>query len=131
MRPPSGDRAVFGARPLRSLRGRHRRLRLLVHAHEVQVVVGDLLRRVATLERAVEEGLQRVPPDRATDREADVAVDLRARAQPLLDLLARRAAADHHTDDILTSLSCACLLHEHFTVVRLFDALDLPYVDLD
>src|SRR3954447_9130270 len=113
------------------LRRGHRRLGLLVHAHEVEVVVVDRLGRGAALDRAVEEALQRVPPDRAADREADVAVDLRARAQPLLDLLGRRAAAEHDAHDVLATPARARLPGEHLAVRRLVHALDLPDVDLD
>src|SRR3954469_20390262 len=71
---------------------------LLVNRHEAQVVVGDLVRCLLALEAAVEEALQRVPPNRAADREADVAVDRRAGAQPLVDLLGRGAAPQNDAD---------------------------------
>src|SRR3954452_7609830 len=108
-----------------------RGLLLLVHADEAQVVVGDLLRRRLALERAVEEALQGVPPDRAPDREADEALDRRGRAQPLVDLLVAGAASEQHADDALAPGALAGLLGEHLGVGALVDALDLPDVDLD
>src|SRR5436190_19476604 len=71
---------------------------LLVNRHEAQVVVGDLVRCLLALEAAVEEALQRIPPDRAADREADVTVDRRAGPQPLVDLLGRGAAPQNDAD---------------------------------
>src|SRR4051812_20353773 len=100
--PLSVTQTGYTARPLRR---RYGRLGLLVDAHEVQVVVGDLLGGGIALERAVEERLERVPPDRAADREADVALDRRAGAQPLLDLLGAGAAAEHDAHDVLATLA--------------------------
>src|SRR3954469_14588455 len=110
------------------LLGGYSLLGVLVHAHETQVVVGDLLGGVGALDLAVEEALERVPPDRAADREADVALHGRARAQPVVDLLVARAAPEHHTDDIFASLARARLLGERLAVGLLVHALDLPDV---
>src|SRR3954469_2368525 len=108
-----------------------RGLLLLVDADEAQVVVGDLLRRRLALERAVEEALQGVPPDRAPDREADEALDRRGGAPPLVDLPVAGAAPEHHLDDALAPGALAGLLGEHLGVGALVDALDLPDVGLD
>src|SRR3954452_19860258 len=108
-----------------------RGLLLLVHADEAQVVVGDLLRRRLAVQRAVEEALQGVPPDRAADREADEALDRRGRPKPLVDLLVARAAPQQDADDALAPGTLAGLLGEHLGVGALVDALDLPDVDLD
>src|SRR5689334_19627298 len=121
-----------GGRDRAALRsGTDGRFRLLIDAHEAQVVVGDLLCRVAALDGAVEEALQRVPPDRAADREADVALHRSARTQPLVDLLVARAAPEHHAHDVLAALARAGLLREGLAVGLLVDALDLPDVHLD
>src|SRR2546427_3401562 len=55
--------------------GGDRSLRVLVHADEAQVVRRDPIRRLLSLDSLVEEGLQRVPPDRAANREAHEALD--------------------------------------------------------
>src|SRR3712207_6737165 len=87
--PPTGRRASDpGAR-----------LRLLVDLDEPQVVVGDLLRRRRALEVAAQEALERVPPDRAPDGEADEALDRRRLAQPVVDLLVAGPAPQQHRDD--------------------------------
>src|SRR3954464_4393854 len=127
--PLSVTQSGYGAPP-RS-RGGDGGLGLLVHAYEAQVLVGDLLRGVAALDRSVEESLQRVPPDRAADREADVALHRRAGAQPLVDLVVAGAAAEHHADDVLAPPAAARLPGEHLAVGALVHALDLPDVHLD
>src|SRR5215208_2230150 len=106
-------------------------LGLLVDLHEAQVVVRDLLRRSVALERAVEVALERVPPDRAADREPDVAVHRGARAQPAINLLVARPTPEHHADDLVATLAGTRLLGEHLAVRLLVHALDLPDVDLD
>src|SRR4051794_35279589 len=129
----SQSRAPSAAKRARAVTNRlgDRRLLLLVDADEAQVVVGDLLRRRLALERAVEEALQGVPPDRAADGEADEALDRRGRAQPLVDLLVAGAAPEQHADDALAPGALAGLLGQHLRVGALVDALDLPDVDLD
>src|SRR3954451_9887820 len=129
----SQSRARSVAKRARAVTNRlgDRRLLLLVDADEAQVVVGDLLRRRLALERAVEEALQGVPPDRAADGEADEALDRRGRAQPLVDLLVAGAAPEQHADDALAPGPLAGLLGQHLRVGALVDALDLPDVDLD
>src|SRR3954462_10588424 len=112
--PLSVTQSGYGAPP-RS-RGGDGGLGLLVHAYEAQVLVGDLLRGVAPLDRAVEEPLERVPPDRAADREPDVALHRRAGAQPLVDLAVARSAAEHDADHVVASLAAARLLGEHLAV---------------
>src|SRR4029079_18698416 len=69
--------------------------------------------------------------DRAADREADEALDGRGGAQPLVDLLVARAAAEEDADDALAPGALPCLAGEHLRVGALVDALDLPDVDLD
>src|SRR3954469_19831436 len=127
--PLSVTQSGYGAPP--RPRGGDGGLGLLVHAHAAQVLVGDLLRGVAALDRSVEESLQRVPPDRAADREADVALHRRAGAQPLVDLVVAGAAAEHHAHDLFAAVPGTGLLGEHLAVGLLVDALDLPDVDLD
>src|ERR687896_2401660 len=105
--------------------------RVVVDLDEPQVVVGDLLGRGRTLETAVEEALERVPPDRAPDREADEALDRRSLAQPVVDLLVGRAAPEQDADDALAALARARLLRERLGVLARVDALDLPDVDFD
>src|SRR3712207_6203677 len=61
--------------------------RLVVDLDEAQVVAGDLLGRLLALDVAVQVALQGVPPDRASDGEAGVALDRRPLAQPVVDLL--------------------------------------------
>src|SRR3989442_7835322 len=73
-------------------------LGLLVDLDEAQVVLGELLGRRLALEVAVQEGLQRVPPDRAPDREADEAGHRRGLLEPVVDLLGARAAPEQHAD---------------------------------
>ena len=107
------------------------RLGVVVDLHEAQVVVGDLLGGRGALEVAAEEALQRVPPDRAADREADEALDAGRLAQPVVDLLVAGAAAQQHALDVLAAVALAGLLGEHLRVLALVDALDLPDVDLD
>src|SRR4051794_21172219 len=107
------------------------RFRVVVDLDEAQVVVGDLLGGLAPVEPLVEEALQRVPPDRAADREAYEALHRRCHAQPLVDLLVRRAAAQQHRGDALAPLARAGLPDQHLRVVLRVDALDLPDVDLD
>src|SRR6201999_2497431 len=77
-----------------------------------------------------EEALERVPPDRAPDREADEALDARRRLKPLLDLRGRGSATQQHASDARTAGAGAGLLGEHLGVGTLVDALDLPDVDL-
>src|SRR4051812_48690106 len=101
----------FVAKALRDLGGGG----LLVHGDEPQVVVRDLVRRLLALEPSVEEALEGVPPDRAADREADVPVDRRARPQPLVDLVGRGAAAQHHADDAVAA-ACAALRDDALAV---------------
>src|SRR5580658_26845 len=62
------------------------RLGALVDGDEAQVALGDLAGAGGSLDLAVDVGLERVPPDRAADREADEAVDRRGGRQPLVDL---------------------------------------------
>src|SRR2546423_15525741 len=73
-------------------------LGLLVDLDEVQVVLGDLPGRRLALEVAVQEPLQRVPPDRAPDREADEALDGRGLLEPVVDLVGARTAPEQHAD---------------------------------
>src|SRR5829696_5640582 len=113
-----------------ALRSGYRALGVLLDLHEAQVVVRDLLRRGLALERSVEVALEGVPPDRAADREADVALDGRAGAQPVVDLVVARAAPEHHAHDVLAAVARARLLGEHLAVGLLVHALDLPDVDL-
>src|SRR5262249_14879744 len=80
---------------------------------------------------AVQELLERVPPDRPADREADEALDRRGLLEPVVDLLVRRAAAEEHALDALAAVALARLRGEHLRVLARVDALDLPYVDLD
>src|SRR4029079_11329731 len=103
---------------------------LLVCLPEPQVVLGDLLGGALALQRVVEERLQRVPPDRAPDREAHVAVHGRARPQPLVDLVGRRAAAEHHATHAAAPAG-AGLGHDALALTAVVHALDLPDVDLD
>src|SRR4051794_14279213 len=77
-------RTVLRTHPRRGVsRDSGRLLRVLVDLHEAQVVLSDLLGGVLALDAAVEEALQGVPPDRATDGEADKALDRSGFAQPV------------------------------------------------
>src|SRR5690606_26205011 len=74
--------------------------------------------------------LEGVPPDRAADREADVALHRRAGAQPLVDLRAVGAAPEHDAGDAVTAAR-ARLRGDPPAVLGRVDALDLPDVRLD
>src|SRR5271167_497074 len=102
----------------------------LVDPDEAQVVLGDLAGARGPLDLSIDIGLQRVPPDRASDRESDEAVHGGCLCQPVVDLGVVGAAAEDHANDALTPAR-ARLRDEHLAVRALFDALDLPDVDLD
>src|SRR5260221_6006141 len=106
------------------------RLGALVDGDEAKVVLGDLARAGGALDLAVDICLERVPPDRAPDREADVAVDGRRRAQPAVDLAVVGAPPEHHAGDAVAAAR-AGLRDEHLAVGALVDTLDLPDVRLD
>src|SRR5918998_2420545 len=105
-------------------------LALRVDPDEALVVARDLLRRVDPLEHPVEVALERVPPDRAADREAHVALDRRAGAQPAVDLLVVGPAAEDHAHDAV-AVPGAGLLDDRLAVLLAVEALDLPNVGLD
>src|SRR3954447_10118078 len=121
--------ALRAAVPRHRLRG-DGCLSLLVHADEVQVVVRDLRGRLLALEPFLEESLQRVPPDRASDGEAHEALHRRCLAQPVLDLLRGGASPEQHAYDAVAAAGAA-LASERLGVRLLVDALDLPDVGLD
>src|SRR3954466_5945255 len=120
--------SVTRGRAAPSLRG-DGRLGLLVHADEVQVIVRDLRGRLLALEHFLEESLQRVPPDRASDGEAHEALHRRCIAQPVLDLLRGGAPPEQHAYDAFATAG-ATLASERLGVRLLVDALDLPDVGL-
>src|SRR5271155_503212 len=117
---------------LRSLSGGDGGLALgeLVDPDKAQVVLGDLARAGRPLDLSIDVGFQRVPPDRASDREPDEAVDGSRCRQPLVDLGVVCATAEDHADDARAPAG-ARLGDEHLAVGALVDALDLPNVDLD
>src|SRR4051812_13284109 len=75
--------------------------RSLVHLDEAQIIARDLVGGGLAVEarRIGRVRLDRLAEDRAADREADVAVETGACAQPLVDLLVRRAAPEHDAGD--------------------------------
>src|SRR5215213_6133945 len=103
---------------------------LVVDLDEAQIVLGDLVGLLGAVP-AVQERLERVPPDRAADREADEALDRRGLLEPVVDLLVGGAAAQEHALDVLAARALARLCGEHLGVLAAVDALDLPDVDLD
>src|SRR4051812_7757736 len=127
-----GGNAAAVAELLRSRPSAHPRARLglLVDPDEAQVVVGDLVGRGLALEVAVEEALQGVPPDRATDREAHEALDRCRLLEPVVDLLVAGAPAEQDADDAVAAVA-AGRLGQRLGARALLDALDLPDVRLD
>src|SRR5262245_31170067 len=105
-------------------------LALVVDVDEPPVVGGDLLGGVLPREVAVDEPLQRVPPDRTTDREPDVAGHARAGPQPVVDRRVVRAAAQ---DDAHAAIAPAPAHggRDRLAVLAPGEALDLPDVRLD
>src|SRR5205807_7915700 len=99
-------------------------LLVLVDLDEMQVVVGDLRRRGLAVKLLVQEALERVPPDRTADGEADEALHRRRRPQPLLHLVGGGAASQQDAGDALATLAGASLLGQHRSVGLLIDALD-------
>src|SRR6202012_937192 len=97
---------------------------------EAQVVAGDLLRSRDPLDLPVDVCLQRVPPDRAPDREADITVDWRRGSQPLVHLRVVCATSEDYAHDSLAA-PVTRLGDDRLAVRTLVDALDLPDVDLD
>src|SRR5271167_3614611 len=91
------------------------RLGALVDGDEAQVVLCDLAGAGGSLDLAVDVCLERVPPDRAADGEADVAVDGRGGLQPLVDLGVVGAAAEHDAPDVVAAAG-AGLGDEHFAI---------------
>src|SRR5271154_1112606 len=71
----------------------------LIDPDEAQVVLGDLARARGPLDLAIHVGLQRVPPDRASDREPDEAVDGSRLCEPVVDLGVVGPAAEDHAGD--------------------------------
>ena len=110
--------------------GADRRLGALVYRYEAQEALGYLARPGGALDLPVYVRLERVPPDRAPDREADEAVDGSGLDQPVFDLGVVGAAPEDHAADPVTPPG-ASLRDEHLAVRALIDALDLPDVDLD
>ena len=80
--------------------------------------------------RAVDEALQRVPPDRPADREPAVAGDAARRAQPGVDRRVVGTTTEHHARHAVAAADPA-LLGDRRAVLGVVDALDLPDVGLD
>src|SRR5581483_1849512 len=74
--------------------------------------------------------LERIPPDRSPDREADVTGDATTHAKPVIDLLVGRGPSEHHAGHPVAT-SGASLLGDGLAVLPAVDALDLPDVRLD
>src|SRR5688500_17972029 len=104
--------------------------RLPIHLHEAKVFLGDLARRGVALEVAVLEALERVPPDRAADGEAGVALHGGALAQPVVDLVVVGPPTQYHADHAVAPVA-ATGLHDLLAVLTAVDSLDLPDVRLD
>src|SRR3989475_5782472 len=102
----------------------------LVHLDEVREGVGDLLGRLVATQVAFEESGQRVAPDRAADRESNVAIDAGATGEPALDPAALSAAPEDHADHLIASAGAA-LSDDPLTGVAPLEALDLPHRGLD
>src|SRR5881392_4132949 len=124
-RPPAERRRCCEVEAKSSLSHARALLGPLVDLDEAQVVLGDLIGRRLALEVAVEEGLQRVPPDRPPDGEADEALHRRRLLEPVVDLLGARAAPQQHADDAVAA-AAPRRLGERLGVRTLVDALDLP-----
>src|SRR5215211_2139545 len=77
----------------------------VIDVDEPPVVGGDLLRGVLAPEVAVDEPLQRIPPDRATDLEPDVPRHARTHPQPVIDRGVVGPAAEHHTRHAVAALA--------------------------
>ncbi len=97
----------------------------------MQVVGGDLRGGLGAWQAAAEEGCQGVPPDGASDRKADEALNRCCLCEPVLDLLGGGAAAEQDAGDTLSPRAAAGLGGEHLGVGALIHAFDLPDVDLD
>src|SRR4051812_12531740 len=119
-------------RPSRILGPSGRSRRSLVHLDEAQIVARDLLGSGLAVEALRVGGvrLHRLAEDRAADREADVAVETRACAQPLVDLVVRGAAAEHDARDAVAAFA-AHELRDLVARLAVLDPLDLPDVRLD
>src|SRR4051794_33408701 len=80
---------------------------LFVDPDEAAVVRGDLRDRSGPVEAFGVGGvcLHRLAEDRASDREADVAADSRAGAEPPIDEVIGRAAAEDDARDVVASLA--------------------------
>src|SRR5438445_8379258 len=96
----------------------------LVYLHEAQVVLGDRARARGALDLAVDVGLERIPPDRAPNREPDETVDGCRLREPMVDLGVVRAAPQDNAHDAVAAAG-ARLGDEHFAVRARIDPLDL------
>src|ERR1039458_413302 len=113
--PSRRGSVAFSWRPRGSGSDRGLALGELIDLDEAQIVLCDLPRPGGAVDLAVNVGLQRVPPDRAPDREADEALDGSRRHEPLVDLLIARAAAEDHAGDAIAPAR-ASLGDEHLAV---------------
>src|SRR5205823_11792232 len=118
-----------GLTPCFSLR---RRRGSFVDLDEAQVVPRDLVGRRLAVEAVGVRGvrLHGLGEDRAADREADVPVEPRTGAQPLVDLVVGGAAAEHDARHMVAPFA-ARELGDLVARLAVVDALDLPDVSLD
>src|SRR5437879_5013271 len=94
------------------------------------VALGDARRGGLAVHLAVDEGLQRVPPDGPADGEPDVAGHAGAGPQPVLHRLIVRAAAQHDTGHAVAPAG-AGLRRDSLAVLAFVEPFDLPDVGLD
>src|SRR6266516_1870943 len=74
-----------------------------VHVHESPIVRADPIGGLASREVAVYERAERIPPDRAPDREPHVAGNPRAHPEPVIDRGVVGAPAEDDAGDAVPS----------------------------
>src|ERR687894_1890097 len=100
-----------------------------VDVDEAPVVLGDALGRGIAIHASVEVALERVPPDRPSDGEADVAGNAGPLSQPVIDRRVVGAPTQHHAHDAIAAVR-ANESRDRLTATAIVDTFDLPHVGL-